>query len=54
MDERKFTLIENKTKLDEKQPEKTVHHQTNPIAKKFLEFRRENLSKFSVKDLFKK
>ena len=40
--------------IDEKQVEKTVSHQTNPIAKKFIEFHKENLSKLSVKDLFKR
>ena len=50
MDERNFTVIENKTKIEEKQPEKTVV--TNPIAKKFVEFINEK-EKFSVKNLFK-
>ncbi len=54
MDKRDLTVIENKTMTDEKQSEKTVSHQTNPIAKKFVEFHKENMSKFSVKDLFKK
>lgn len=54
MDKREFTVIENKTKTDEKPIEKKVSHQTNPIAQKFLEFHKENLGKFSVKDLFKK
>ncbi len=54
MDKRDFTVIENKTLEDEKQVKKTVSHQTNPIAKKFIEFRKENLSKLSVKDLFKR
>lgn len=53
MDERNFTVIENETKIDEKKETKEIR-QTNPIAKKFLEFQKENLSKFSVKDLFKK
>ena len=54
MDKRDLTLIENKTAVEEKQAEKPVSRQTNPIAKKFVEFRKENMSKFSVKDLFKK
>ncbi len=54
MDKRDFTVIENKTKTEEKQAEKKVSRQTNPIAKKFLEFHNEKLDKFSVKDLFKK
>lgn len=54
MDKRDFTVIENVTKADEKIEKKSVHHSTNPIMKKFVEFRKENLSKFSVKDLFKK
>lgn len=56
MDKREFTVIENKEKLEEKKTEKKiskVSHQTNPIAKKFLEFQKENIGKFSVKDLFK-
>ncbi len=54
MDKRDLTLIENQTKVEEKTSEKKVLRQTNPIAKKFVEFHQENLSKFSVKDLFKK
>ena len=56
MDERNFTVIENETKVDETKETKETKEsrQTNPIAKKFLEFQKENLSKFSVKDLFKK
>ena len=53
MDERNFTVIENETKVDEKKETKEIRH-TNPIAKKFLEFQKENLGKFSVKELFKK
>ena len=52
MDKRDFTVIENKSKIEEERPEKKVPHQTNPIAKKFLKFHSENLGKFSVKDLF--
>lgn len=53
MDRRDFTVIENdaKTKI-EKEP-KAVLRQTNPIAKKFVEFHNEK-EKFSVKKLFKK
>ena len=53
MVERNFTVIENETVLDEVKKQKEIRH-TNPIAKKFLEFQKENMSKFSVKDLFKK
>ena len=49
MDERNFTVIENKTKVEEKQPKKTTV--TNPIAKKFVKFISEK-EKFSVKELF--
>lgn len=52
MDKRDFTVIENKTKIEEKKIEKKVSRQTNPIAKKFLKFHSENIRKFSVKDLF--
>ena len=48
---RDFTLINNKTKIGEKVETKQIR-QTNPIAKKFLKFRKENLNKFSVKELF--
>ena len=54
MDKKEFIVIENKTKSDEKTIEKKVSHQTNPIAKKFLEFHKQNLGKFNVKDLFRK
>ncbi len=54
MDKREFTIIENKTETVEKHTEKKSSRQTNPIAKKFLEFHNENIGKFSVKDLFKK
>ena len=49
MDERNFTVIENKTKVEEKQVKKTLA--TNPIAKKFVKFMSEK-EKFSVKELF--
>ena len=49
MDERNFTVIENETKVEEKQAKKTLA--TNPIAKKFVKFRNEK-EKFSVKELF--
>ena len=51
MDKRDFTVIENETKVQE--PVKTVSRHTNPIAKKFVEFRNEK-EKFSVRELFKK
>ena len=54
MDKRDFTVIENKTKADEKIEKQSVRHATNPIMKKFAEFHRENIGKFSVKELFKK
>lgn len=55
MDKRKLTLIENETKIDEKKKEtKKPSRQTNPIAKKMMEFHQEQVGKFSVKDLFKK
>lgn len=53
MDKREFTVIENKTGIEEKIEKKSILH-SNPIAKKFLEFHKENSGKFSVKDLFKK
>lgn len=52
-DERNFTVIESeKTEIS---VEKTVKplRQTNPIAKKFLEFHNDKADKFTVKDLFK-
>ena len=54
MDKREFTVIENKNKIDEIPIEKKHIHQTNPIEKNFLKFHKENVGKFSVKDLFKK
>ncbi len=54
MDKREFTVIENKTKTEEKVEKKSVLHSTNPIVKKFVEFHKENIGKFSVKDLFRK
>lgn len=48
---RDFTVIDNKTLIDEKTEKKQIH-QTNPIAKKFLKFHKEKLNKYSVKDLF--
>ena len=55
MDKREFTVIENKSKIEEDIiVEKKTSLQTNPIAKSFVEFHQENLGKFSVKDLFKK
>ena len=57
MDERKehrLTVIERTTDKEDviETPSKIVR-QTNPIAKKLLEFHHEKISKFSVKDLFK-
>ena len=49
MDERNFTVIENKTKVDEKRVTNAVV--TNPIAKKFVKFENEK-EKFSVRELF--
>lgn len=34
--------------------DKTVNKQTNPIMRKMVVFRQENIGKFTVKDLFKK
>lgn len=55
--EKNLTVIENK-ELIEKNKEahsKTVGHTTNPIAKKLMEFRQNQIARnFSVKDLFKK
>ena len=48
---RDFTVIENETKIAEQQPQKIVV--TNPIAKKFAQFKCEKAKKFSVKELFK-
>lgn len=53
MDKREFTVIENEIKTEEK-VQKKPNLQTNPIVKKFVEFHKENMGKFSVKDLFKK
>ena len=53
--ERNLTVIESvKTETETKVAKKKVSWQTNPIAKKFLDFHRENAGKFSVKDLFRK
>lgn len=52
-DERNLTLIESaKTEVSVEKPVKTSK-QTNPIAKKFLEFHNSKAEKFKVKDLFK-
>lgn len=50
MDERHFTVIENEKSIEK--PAKTIR-QTNPIAKKFVDFHNEKSKKLSVKDLFK-
>lgn len=51
--ERNLTVIEN-TKTEEKVEKKADKlRQTNPIAKKLLEFHNSKVKKFSVKDLFK-
>jgi len=53
-DERNLTLIES-TKIETKVDEvKKISRQTNPIAKKFVDFHFNCEHKFSVKDLFKK
>ncbi len=49
MDKRDLTVIEN-TQITEK-VEKKTSRQTNPIAKKFVEFHNEK-EKLRVKDLF--
>lgn len=51
MDKRDLTVIEN-TQITEK-IEKKSSRQTNPIAKKFVEFHNEHKN-FSVKELFKR
>ena len=53
MDKRDFTVIENQQKTTIDEPVKKTIRQTNPIAKKLVEFHNENSKKFSVKDLFK-
>ena len=51
--ERNLTVIEN-IKTEEKVEKKADKlRQTNPIAKKLLEFHNSKVKKFSVKDLFK-
>ena len=53
IEEKNFTVIEG-AKTDElSQKHLTKSRQTNPIAKKLVEFHNENLKKFTVKDLFK-
>lgn len=53
IEEKNFTVIEG-AKTDElSQKHVTKSRQTNPIAKKLVEFHNENLKKFTVKDLFK-
>ena len=51
MEKRDLTVIENKEMV--KEFVKTVSHQTNPIAKKMVQFHNKK-EKFSVKELFKK
>ena len=55
MDERKLTVIERTEEQTEQKVEKPVEQvrQTNPIAKKLLQFHHEKIGKFSVKDLFR-
>lgn len=53
MDKRDFTVIENKTKSENKVSVDKQIRQTNPIMKKFAQFHNENVGKFSVKDLFR-
>jgi len=48
--------VDEKFKVIEKQEEETAApktRQTNPIAKKLVEFHQEKIGKFKVKDLFK-
>ncbi len=52
MDKRDFTIIENNPETKKKAENKKIR-QTNPIAKKFVEFYNENPVKFTVRDLFK-
>ena len=51
--ERKLTVIENEKTEERVEKKVKPARQTNPNAKKMLEFHNENLKKFSVKDLFK-
>ncbi len=52
--ERKLTVIENTETETEVVEKHTSKYQTNPVVKKLLSFHMEKVSKFSVKDLFKK
>ena len=55
MDKRDLTVIENKTKTEERpNAKKEPSLQTNPIVKKLAKFHYEKTETFSVKDLFKK
>ena len=53
-DERNLTLIESTKVETDVEAEKRSLRQTNPIAKKFLDFHFSEDHKFSVKDLFKR
>ena len=53
-DERNITLIKPTSVDSEIETVKKVQRQTNPIAKKFLDFHFSDEHKFSVKDLFKR
>lgn len=51
--ERRLTLIQE-VQTDEQTEKKAKNlRQTNPIAKKLLEFHHKDMKKFNVKDLFK-
>ena len=52
--ETKLTIIEKtKTEEIEKSSNSSAIRHTNPIMKKALEFHKEKVGKFSVKDLFR-
>ncbi len=51
MDKRDLTVIENTKQIEAEKVVKPLSRQTNPIAKKFVQFQNEK-EKFSVKDLF--
>ena len=51
MDKRDLTVIENTEQIKIEKLKKTVSRQTNPIAKKYVQFHNEK-EKFSVRDIF--
>ena len=53
MERRDFTVIENENTAAHDKVAAEPVRQTNPIMKKFVQFRNENKNKFSVKDIFK-